>query len=104
MQETCPQVTTQADFDFAQFISKRWFVQQQMATQYLPETWNFCVQAKYEDRSNTGFWGWNIQVKNYAEVCHNTSARLLLTNVVCSRLRPSMYSNAPLPLAHRHTK
>lgn len=63
----CPDVTTQPDFDLDIYISKPWFIQQQMRIAYLPRSQNYCVQAKYLKRLNKGFWGWDLQVKNYAQ-------------------------------------
>lgn len=68
----CALVTTPTAFDLEAYISKPWFVQQQMATQYLPASWNYCVQAKYEKRQARGLWGWSIQVRNYAEEADGT--------------------------------
>lgn len=63
----CPPVGTQKDFDLATFVSKRWYVQQQAATSYLPASQNFCVYADYQVLPKKTFWGYTIQVHNHAE-------------------------------------
>jgi len=79
-EEECLQVETQPDFDLTAFASQRWFVHQQMATEYLPRTWNFCVTAKYEQLETRTFWNYSIQVHNYAQeedgTVHNTGTFL----------------------------
>jgi lipocalin len=49
------------------YISKRWYIQQQMETAYLPKAKNWCVYAEYSRLSNKSFWGYDIRVHNYAE-------------------------------------
>eukprot|EP00438_Fugacium_kawagutii_P001909 Skav218216 [mRNA] locus=scaffold1375:83241:84182:- [translate_table: standard] len=41
---------TVQDFDLSKFISKRWYIQQQMAVNYLPASQNRCVYAEYQLR------------------------------------------------------
>lgn len=66
----CPNITTVPDFNLEEFISQPWFIQQQMETQYLPKSQNFCVRAKYSmlpDSSWRRFWGYKVQVRNVAQ-------------------------------------
>jgi len=57
---------TVEDFDLAKFISKRWYIQQQMAVNYLPASQNRCVYAEYQLREKS-FWGYDVSVHNHAE-------------------------------------
>jgi len=68
----CLPVETQKDFDLMSYVSKPWYVQQQMATEYLPKTRNFCVVAKYEVMAWTSFWRYTIQVQNIARDADGT--------------------------------
>lgn len=62
----CLPVDTQPQFNLTRFISKPWFIQQQMPTQYLPVEKNYCVSARYELLSKPSLWGYTIQVYNQA--------------------------------------
>ena len=55
MVDDCKPVTTPADFNFASYITGRWYIQQQMAVSYLPASQNYCVTAQYSytDASKT---------------------------------------------------
>lgn len=77
----CPPVQTQPNFDLERYISKPWYIQQQMPTQYLQEEKNFCVEAKYTLLPAKSFWGYEIQVRNIARTADGTlsdSGTLLL--------------------------
>jgi len=63
----CKAVTTQAGFNLTEYISKRWYTQQQMTVEYLPADSNNCVTANYELKSESNFWGWTITVQNRAK-------------------------------------
>lgn len=65
---SCPpkDFETVKDFDLDSFISKRWFIQQQMAVNYLPKSQNRCVYADYKLREKS-FWGYDVSVHNHAE-------------------------------------
>jgi len=65
--DSCPEVTTQPNFDFDGYISKRWYIQQQMPTSYLPESENYCVYAEYKALKRPTIWGYTVQVHNHAE-------------------------------------
>uniref|UniRef100_A0A7S1S6I7 Lipocalin/cytosolic fatty-acid binding domain-containing protein n=1 Tax=Alexandrium catenella TaxID=2925 RepID=A0A7S1S6I7_ALECA len=65
--EECPEVTTQPNFDLDSFISKRWYAQQQMPVLYLPASQNYCVYAEYRRLERPSFFGFTIQVHNYAQ-------------------------------------
>mmetsp|Transcript_25988 Transcript_25988/g.35881 ORF Transcript_25988/g.35881 Transcript_25988/m.35881 type:complete len:412 (+) Transcript_25988:145-1380(+) len=78
---TCPQVQTQQNFNLTSYIAGKWFVQQQMATEYLPQSWNYCVQAEYTlIPGGPTFFGYTIQVHNYAQesdgTVHSTGSTL----------------------------
>lgn len=64
---SCPTVTTQPDFDLDGFISKRWYIQQQMPVLYLPVAQNYCVYAEYAKMAKPSLLGYTIQVHNHAE-------------------------------------
>jgi len=55
------------NFNLDSFISGRWYIQQQMETSYLPKAKNWCVYAEYSRLSKKSFWGYDVQVHNYAE-------------------------------------
>lgn len=66
----CPVVDVQDGFELDEFISKPWYIQQQMETQYLPKSQNYCVRAKYSELEPTNWrrvWGYTIQVHNTAQ-------------------------------------
>lgn len=63
----CLPVETQPNFNLTSYISKPWFIQQQMPTQYLPVEKNYCVTARYEMMSKKSVWGYTIQVYNQAQ-------------------------------------
>lgn len=48
------------NFDLDSFISKRWYIQQQMETKYLPKTQNRCVYAEYKLQQKKTFWGYDV--------------------------------------------
>ena len=62
----CPAVRTQPNFNLASYISGRWYIQQQMPTQYLAKTKFNCVSAEYTLKVSPTFWGWTITVSNQA--------------------------------------
>lgn len=66
---TCPPAgfSTATDFELDSFISSRWYIQQQMATTFLPASENSCVYAEYKLFERTSFWGYNVGVHNHAE-------------------------------------
>jgi lipocalin len=57
---------TVKDFNLNGFISKRWYVQQQMEVSYLPKSRNRCVYADYSLKKGS-LWGYEVQVRNHAE-------------------------------------
>mmetsp|Transcript_36139 Transcript_36139/g.55499 ORF Transcript_36139/g.55499 Transcript_36139/m.55499 type:complete len:222 (-) Transcript_36139:152-817(-) len=68
LDEPCPVVETQPDFDLEQFVSKRWFIHQQAPTEYVPVERNFCVHADYTILDQKTFpWQYTVEVMNYAE-------------------------------------
>uniref|UniRef100_A0A7S0RNB3 Lipocalin/cytosolic fatty-acid binding domain-containing protein n=1 Tax=Pyramimonas obovata TaxID=1411642 RepID=A0A7S0RNB3_9CHLO len=92
--EACPIVETQPNFDLSAYVAARWYVQQQMATEYLPSSWNFCTQAVYKPLERKSFNGYTIQVHNYAEeedgTVHKTG------NFLCAMEDPEANDSAKL--------
>jgi lipocalin len=66
-EKQCPPADfdTVQNFDLDTYISKRWYIQQQMETKYLPASENRCVYAEYKKQNH--FWGYDVAVHNYAE-------------------------------------
>lgn len=62
----CPAVTTQPNFDLDTYISKPWYIQQQMETEYLRKSQNYCVNAKYTRKPSSSLLGYTISVRNRA--------------------------------------
>lgn len=71
--KACPEIQVQEDFDLGVFASKRWYIQEQMAVKYLPKEQNSCVYAEYQQLSSPTFWGFDIQVHNFAYERDNNS-------------------------------
>jgi lipocalin len=70
----CPHVQTQSDFHLDDFISRPWFIQQQMETEYLPKSKNFCVNAMYTKKKKKNIWGYTIAVRNRAQEADGTES------------------------------
>jgi len=68
----CPAVRTQSGFNLKTYISKPWFIQQQMETEYLPASKNYCVNAMYTKKESSSFWGYTISVRNRAQEADGT--------------------------------
>jgi lipocalin len=85
--DTCAPVMTQPAFDLRAYASKRWYIQQQMATSYLPASQNFCVYADYTLLSKPNFWGFSVQVHNYAQEKDGTAHDS--GNSICARVTNS---------------
>jgi len=96
---TCPPegFSSISNFDLDSFISRRWYIQQQMATQDLPKSWNSCVYAEYSKLSKKSFWGYDIAVHNYAEeqdgTIHDSGDTLLakIVNATAGQLAVAPY-------------
>jgi lipocalin len=65
---TCPPRGFESveSFNLTDFISAKWYIQQEMATQYLPVSQNYCIEADYALKGRNIF-GWDIQVHNFAQ-------------------------------------
>merc|ERR1712048_1071844 len=65
----CPpkNFSTVANFDLESFVQKRWYIQQQMAVNYLPVSKNRCVWAEYKLKEKKTFLGYDVDVHNHAE-------------------------------------
>jgi len=74
------------DFDLDTFISKRWYIQQQMPVLYLPKEQNRCVYAEYSKRSSTGIWGYEVAVHNYAENVAEPHAIHDSGSLICAKI------------------
>jgi len=90
----CKPVATQSPFDLTSFVSKRWYGQQQMATKYLPKEENYCVYAEYEVLKKKSFWGYSIQVHNYAEEQDRTQHDS--KKKICAYVDPAFKTDAKL--------
>jgi len=64
----CAPVQTAKNFSLDSYINNgRWYIQQQATTTYLPKKENYCVFAEYERLPKKSFWGYTVQVHNYAQ-------------------------------------
>merc|ERR1740138_1147812 len=83
-----PQFSTVRDFDIDSFVSKKWYIQQQMEVLYLPKSQNRCVSAEYSKKAKPNFWGYDVAVRNIAEdvdpphKVHDSGSSLLCAKVV----------------------
>jgi len=66
---TCPPKDFSSDqnFNLTAFIKTPWYIQQQMPVSYLPASQNRCVYAEYKLFPKPTFWGYEVNVHNYAE-------------------------------------
>merc|ERR1711998_532458 len=64
VEETCPTVTAQPNFNLTNFVDGgKWYIHQQMAIKYLPANEVYCVTAQYEFESAS-----EVKVHNYANI------------------------------------
>jgi len=63
----CAPVDVQENFVLEDYVTGDWFIHQQAVTQYLPVERNFCVRAQYTLRDSPTFWGYTVEVNNYAQ-------------------------------------
>jgi lipocalin len=63
----CKTVEPVENFDLNAYISNPWYVHQQAVTAYSPEGQNYCVRAQYSRKTNFNFWGYKVDVDNYAQ-------------------------------------
>jgi len=64
----CPPVGTQPDFNLTEYVSKRWYVQQQMQVDTLPDGATDCYSAQYTLRRRPSFiFGYTVTVANSAK-------------------------------------
>jgi len=63
----CPPAdfSTVQNFDLNSYVARRWYIQEQAAVKYLPESENYCVYADYSLGHH--FWGYEVTVHNHAE-------------------------------------
>ena len=60
-------MTTVTDLDLESYVSDRWYIHQQAVTEYSPLEWNYCTYAEYSLKRKQSFWGYTVDVTNYAE-------------------------------------
>ena len=63
----CAPVTTQENFSLTSYINGPWYIHQQAPIAYLPPSRNYCVTAQYNLYNDPTFWGYTVDVNNYAE-------------------------------------
>jgi len=66
-EDDCKAVKTQTGFNLAAYAAKPWYIQQQMATTYLPATEDYCVSAQYQILPKPTLLGYSVQVHNIAQ-------------------------------------
>eukprot|EP00929_Paragymnodinium_shiwhaense_P031082 TRINITY_DN174_c0_g1_i1.p1 TRINITY_DN174_c0_g1~~TRINITY_DN174_c0_g1_i1.p1 ORF type:complete len:217 (-),score=40.07 TRINITY_DN174_c0_g1_i1:203-853(-) len=66
---TCPPEGFESveNFDLKAFAAKRWYIQQQAPTVYLPENQNYCVYAEYKLLEKPTVLGYDVDVHNHAQ-------------------------------------
>ena len=66
----CPKVNTMSNFNISEYIGRKWYIQKQQITSYLPKRENYCVTAKYEfsKKKIIGYDGIVLNVYNYANL------------------------------------
>jgi len=65
--DECTPVQTAPEFNLQSYVNGRWYVHQQAETMYLPKERFYCVHADYNIRDEKTFWGYTVDVMNYAE-------------------------------------
>jgi lipocalin len=65
--QECKTVNTVDEFDIETYASAPWYVHQQAVTRYSPLDQNYCTRAEYEVRESSSFWGYSVNVNNYAQ-------------------------------------
>merc|ERR1711907_852650 len=70
---SCLPVSTVENFDVATYASKPWYVQEQAPNAYTRVEQNRCVTAQYSVRDKKSFWGYKVDVLNYAEDANGNS-------------------------------
>ena len=68
----CKAVDTVTSFDLDTYASKPWYVHQQAVTEYNPTEQNYCARAQYTVRDSSTFWGYTVDVSNYAQDVNGT--------------------------------
>jgi len=61
---TCKTVSPVSGFNLDQFISAKWYAQEQQEVLYQPLENFYCVTAEYTKYENPTFWGYTIRVDN----------------------------------------
>jgi len=73
----CKEVSTQENFVLSDYVAKPWYIHMQAETQYSPPEQNYCVSARYLERSRPSFlWKYTVNVQNQARV-GSTDGRLV---------------------------
>lgn len=66
-EQQCKTVDTVSGFDLETYASRPWYIHQQAEIEYAPLEQNFCVKAEYTIRNSHTFWGYSVDVLNYAQ-------------------------------------
>ncbi len=85
----CPVVETQKNFNLTEYIRKEWYIQKQQITTYLPLKENYCVKATYNisDKKIIGYSGTILNVYNYANLYRVNGEKANKHNqVLCARI------------------
>ena len=82
----CPPAdfSTAQNFDLNSYVAGRWYIQEQMPTNYLPESQNYCVYAEY----TLGYHllGYEVTVHNHAEDVADPHAAHDSGNTLCAKV------------------
>lgn len=58
--------STVQNFNLENFVSRRWYIQEQMQVGAVPRNAHRCIHADYKLLPKKSFWGYDIQVLNHA--------------------------------------
>merc|ERR1712194_188677 len=65
--DECTPVQTAPELNLQTFVNGSWYIHQQAETTYVPKERLYCVRADYNIRDDKTFWGYTVDVMNYAE-------------------------------------
>ena len=79
-----PDFSTVQNFDLNSYVAGRWYIQEQMPTNYLPESQLYCVYAEY----SLGYHslGYEVTVHNHAEDVAVPHAAHDSGNTLCAKV------------------
>ena len=60
--QTCKRIEfkDQDKFNLDDYVSRKWWIQMNTETPYLPTTWNYCGFAEYQVLPKKTWWGYDI--------------------------------------------